>query len=122
MYFMNGRPEPITEAQVTARLNERDRGRCAVCGCASGVLAIYPRSSVHTSSPRFDLAGLLLVCGTAVTGCRQWLSNEPGWARSHGFTVAAHHDPAHVPVEHAVHGLVLLGHDGAVTPVGEEGA
>ena len=101
---------------------ERDQYRCALCGIA---LAGRPYSLHHrrnrgaggSSDPAINSpANLLSVCGTGTTLCHGWLGANPRPALAAGYVVSLNstEDPAAVPVRHAVHGTVLLTHDGLV--------
>ncbi|WP_242882652.1 hypothetical protein [Actinomadura litoris] len=116
-------------ARIAALLADRDDGRCAACGQngdTAQVAPVHRRRSRLEQGDRSDLSGWLLLCGTDTTGCRGRIEDEPGWARETGLTVAAHRDPADVPVWHALHGLVWLDAEGGVYPApgrgtGQEG-
>ena len=101
---------------------ERDEYRCALCGIG---LAGRPYSIHHrrnrgaggSSDPAINSpANLLSVCGTGTTLCHGWIGANPRAAASAGYVVSLNSiaDPATVRVKHAVHGVVLLTHDGLV--------
>ncbi|MEK0311656.1 hypothetical protein OC704_02535 [Sweet potato little leaf phytoplasma] len=115
-------PTPATVALVI----ERDRGRCAKCGDL--VRGERGRDwSVHHRTARgmggskekwINLPGaLVLLCGSGTTGCHGTLESyriaaqEAGFIVRHGIT-----KPVNVPIQHAVHGLVLLDDLGGFTP------
>jgi hypothetical protein len=113
-------PGPVTAVRITVLLADRDASRCAACGQSADATEVAPvprQRSRLGQVERASAAGWLLLCGTATTGCRGRVIDEPGWARQNGLTVAADRDPAEVPVWHAVHGLVWLDADGGVYPV-----
>jgi hypothetical protein len=117
-------PHQAAAARIAVLLAGRDDGRCAACGQNSDFGQVTPVHRHRTrleQADRSNPAGWLLLCGTATTGCRGRVDDEPGWARETGLTVAAHRDPADVPVWHALHGLVWLNADGGVYPVPESG-
>lgn len=118
----NTGPDVATVALVV----ERDRGCCARCGrhVASGVRgrdwSVQHRRArgaggtrrVDTNSP----AALILLCGSASTGCHGHAESHRAEAREFGWAVRQSDDPAVMPVLHAVHGgWVLLTPAGQVT-------
>ena len=98
---------------------ERDGNRCSVCGEGSRPLSIHHRrnrgaggsSTLQINSP----ANLLLVCD-GPEGCHRWVTEHPYLAADAGYVIGLNSivDPATVRVRHAVHGVVLLTHDGLV--------
>ena len=113
------------DAATVALVIERDRG-CVRCGAnvAGGVrgvdFSIQHRRArgaggtrrVDTNSP----AALIVLCGSATTGCHQHVESFRAEAREFGWAVRQSDDPAVMPVLHAVHGgWVLLSPAGQVT-------
>lgn len=106
-----------TPATVNLVIN-RDQGRCAKCG--DHIRGERGRDwSIHHRMPRgmggskekwINLPGaLVLLCGSGVDGCHGTLESyriaaqEAGFIVRHGIT-----KPVNVPIQHAVHGVVLL--------------
>jgi hypothetical protein len=114
--------------KVRELVRERDRERCASCG-----ISIYDartwswhhrrnRGQGGSSDPAINSpANLLLLCGDGTTGCHGYITAHPAEARAAGRSVSlnARVDPVDVPVMHAVHGLVLLDHEGGFTHTAE---
>lgn len=62
------------------------------------------------------LTNLLLVCGSATTGCHLRIESNRTWAYVQGYLVHQEHDPETTPV--AYRGvLVFLNTDGTLTPI-----
>lgn len=104
----------------------RDEGRC-VCGgdpIRGYDYSIQHRAargmggSKHANRP----SNLILLCGSATTGCHGWVEANPAAARRLGFRVPAGTDPASWPLlwrgEHVRH----LTDDGWAPLPAEEGA
>ncbi|MFJ1539349.1 hypothetical protein ACIODS_12470 [Micromonospora chalcea] len=114
------------DAATVALVIERDRGCCVRCGrhVAGGVrgrdFSIQHRRArgaggtrrADTNMPQ----SLIVLCGSATTGCHDHVERNRVEARGFGWAVRQSDDPAVVPVRHAVHGLVLLAADGSFTP------
>lgn len=114
-------PTPETVRLVA----KRDKGRCAVCGeqvqgergWDFSVQHRLRRGGGGTRRPWVNLPGnLVLACGSATTACHGRIEENPAWAREHGYRVDDGVTlPANTPIEHAVHGRVLLADDGTWT-------
>ena len=100
-------------------VRERDEGRCSVCGEDGRPLSIHHRrnrGSGGSSDPAINSpANLLLVCD-GPESCHFWIGDNPYLAADAGYVIGLNSivDPATVRVRHAVHGVVLLTHDGLV--------
>ncbi|MEU8334856.1 hypothetical protein [Micromonospora tulbaghiae] len=114
------------DAATVALVIERDRGCCVRCGryVAGGVRGRdfsiqHRRARGAGGTRRADTNGpqsLIVLCGSATTGCHDHVERNRVEARGFGWAVRQSDDPAVVPVRHAVHGLVLLSADGSFTP------
>jgi hypothetical protein len=64
-------------------------------------------------------ANLVLLCGSGTTGCHGWVEAHRAAATRAGFLVPRNGRfvAADIPMEHAIHGWVLLRDDGYVTPL-----
>ncbi|MFI7073621.1 hypothetical protein [Micromonospora sediminicola] len=110
-------------AATVALVIERDRGCCARCGrhVAGGVRGRdfsiqHRRARGAGGTRRADTNGpqsLIVLCGSATTGCHDYVERHRVEAREFGWAVRQSDDPAQVPVLHAAHGgWVLLAADG----------
>lgn len=103
---------------VRALVWERDGGCCAWCGRGvdpGGHSLQHRRARGMGGTRRADAnspANLVLVCGSATTGCHGWIESHPGEAARRGFRLGQWADPADVPVLYGGCGWVRLGHDG----------
>jgi hypothetical protein len=113
-----------TDSRVRGVVLSRDRFRCVRCGSSvyGSLASVHHRrwtgmGSKGVNSP----ANLLTLCSVAdgTPGCLGWVRTEPAAAAAVGLAVPldAAIDPADVPVDHFVHGRVLLLADGGWTPV-----
>ena len=104
---------------------ERDNGCCALCGLPiSGTRGFdwsvhhrCPRSSGGTKRGWVNMAGNgVLLHGSGTTGCHNEVESHRDKARDNGFLISANgNERAHnVPINHAVHGRVILTDDGLV--------
>ena len=124
-----GRPRkamPGPSAVDRAVVLLRAAGRCEVCGLVLAVLDDekprwveersfhhrQPRGSGGTRDPEANTpTRLLLLCGTAVSGCHGLIESQRVMAKDNGWLVPRPTDPATVPVELYV-GRVFLTLDG----------
>ena len=67
-------------------------------------------------------SNLAALCGSATTGCHQWVESHPDAAILDGWRVPSWDDPALVPIRHWELGLVYLAGDGRYTDVPEVAA
>lgn len=58
---------------------------------------------------------LILLCGSATTGCHGHVESRRTEAKANGWAVDSNTDPLTVPVVHSLHGVVLLTADGGWT-------
>lgn len=94
---------------VRAAVIERDGGCCQRCGIYCGGI----QSSLQHRKPRkaggrkgqaavesYDMANLILVCGTATSrgGCHLACESDRNQAYDDGWLVREHEDPAVIPV------------------------
>lgn len=63
----------------------------------------------ETNSP----AALILLCGSATTGCHGWVETHPAAAHENGWAIRQSDDPLQLPVWHWQRGLIFLTADGA---------
>ena len=114
-------PDAATRAIVLARSD----GYCERCGLAvRGGTGWVREHSFHHRRPRGmggsraadtnSPANLLLLCGTATTGCHRQVEANRHRALDQGLLVPQGHDPATVPVATRL-GWILLDHDGGWT-------
>lgn len=115
------RPSALSLQKVT----DRDQGRCASCG----LLIVGERGvdwSLHHRRPAgmggdrravsHSPANLVLLHGSGLSLCHGYVESNRTEAYDLGLLVHRHEDPRDVPIEHAIHGLVLLDQDGGVIP------
>lgn len=125
---------PTVPDLATVRLVwERDGGRCVRCGRQlAGTRGVdfslqHRRARGAGGSSRPDTnqpQNLVLLDGSATTGCHGWVEQHRTEARQHGWAIRQTDNPLLVPVQHAVHGLVYLTAAGtwtALTPNQTEG-
>lgn len=110
---------------VVEKVWNRDEGRCARCG-----LPVYgergtgwsvqhrrPRRAGGDTRPETNLPGnLVLLGGSATTGCHQEVESHRAQAGITGFILQSTALPSQVPIKHAVHGWCLLDDEGGWEP------
>ncbi len=109
-------------------IRERSAGRCEVCG-GRGTNTHHRagRGMGGSKDPRLGLpSNLLRVCGSGTTACHGWVTEHPAVAYDLGLLVHRGHNPAEVPVQLFVPGIlgwplptlcrVLLTDDGQYVP------
>lgn len=92
---------PIPQ-RLRQQVYDRDRGCCQRCGvyCLNWAHSIQHRrpgqmgGDRHRNTP----ANLVLLCGTATTGCHQHVESHRTEAYREGWLVRRGHDPARTPV------------------------
>jgi 5-methylcytosine-specific restriction protein A len=103
------RPGSGIPAEVREAVILRDEGKCQRCGMW---VANVPSSIQHRLPRRmggrsglalvqsYDMANLVLVCGSATTpgSCHQWMENERTQAHDDGWLLHEGEDPAAIPV------------------------
>lgn len=82
---------------------QRDQGRCVRCGRpAVGEWSIQHRRARGMGGTRRpdanSAANLVVLCGSATTGCHGWVESHPTEAARWGYRVAQNQDPAQVAV------------------------
>jgi 5-methylcytosine-specific restriction protein A len=111
--------------EVREQVRERDQDRCAACGISiyrAGTWSWHHRRNRGSGGSRNPAinspANLLLLCGDGTALCHGYITAHPAEARADGRSVSLNStvDPADLPVWHAVHGRVLLDHDGGWLP------
>lgn len=118
-------PRVRPTASALAAVEERDQGRCASCG----MLIVGERSrdwSLHHRRPAgmggdrspvsHGPANLVLLHGCGVSLCHGHVESNRTESYDLGLLVHKAADPRAVPIEHAVHGRVLLTEEGGVEP------
>jgi 5-methylcytosine-specific restriction enzyme A len=111
---------------------ERDDYTCAWC---RRTILNQPYSLQHrrargrggSSNPRINApSNLITLCGSATSpgGCHLKCEQRTAEAGDLGFVVSLNsiHDPADIPVTHALYGRVYLADDGTVSLAGDEAA
>lgn len=111
---------------------ERDDYTCAWC---RRTILNQPYSLQHrrgrgrggSSNPRINApSNLITLCGSATSpgGCHLRCEQRTAEAETFGFVVSLNsiHDPADIPVMHALYGRVYLADDGTVCLAGDEAA
>ncbi len=115
------RPSDATFDKVA----ERDQGRCASCGLnivgQRGIdFSLHHRRAAGMGGDRQAVshspANLVLLHGSGCTGCHGYVESNRTESYDLGLLVHRSDDPREMPIEHAVHGLVLLDQDGGVIP------
>ncbi|TDC25938.1 hypothetical protein E1211_30500, partial [Micromonospora sp. 15K316] len=102
----------------------RDQGRCVRCGryVLAGMRgrdwSVQHRRARQGRDHRPDTnrpQNLILLCGSATTGCHGWVESYRSAARDGGWAIRQTEDPAAMPVDHHLHGRVWLTADGGFT-------
>ncbi|GAA4439670.1 HNH endonuclease [Phytohabitans houttuyneae] len=109
------------DAATVEAMRQRDGFQCVRCGGAChgergrDWSAQHRRARGSGGSSRPDtnrLQNLILLCGSATTGCHGWVESHKAEAERHGWVVWQAGDPLLKPVDHFLHGLVWLTEDG----------
>lgn len=116
------RPKNTGPDRATRDLVFTRDGGCVVCGCGPYGLQVHHRkprrmggrSTLGINSP----SNLVSVCAAD----HAWLESRRAEALRLGLLVMEHQDPRDVPLNHCLYGPVLLGADGSVSQVVEDGA
>ena len=114
---------------VVKQVGERDEWRCFRCGTPCDGRRGVDWSVQHrrargmggtrrpdTNEPQ----SLILLCGSATTGCHGWVESNRTAALSNGWAVKSNSNPLQVPVLHWQRGLIFLTADGGYPSAGEE--
>jgi len=111
-------------ASALEAVQERDQGRCASCGLnivgeRSRDWSLHHRRAAGMGGNRSPIshgpANLVLLHGSGVTLCHGHVESHRSESLELGLLVRQADDPREVPIEHAVHGLVLLTEEGGYT-------
>ena len=111
-------------AKTLATVAERDEGRCGYCGDE-----VYGERGEDWSLQHRRRAGmggdrrpethapgnLILLCGSGTTRCHGHVESYRDDAMKTGHAVSANKTPTLQPIDHAVHGRVLLDDEGGWT-------
>jgi hypothetical protein len=109
-------------AAVVAQVGQRDEWACVRCGGAChgsrgvdwSVQHRRARGMGGTRRPDTnEPQSLILLCGSATTGCHGWAESNRTAALSNGWAVKSNSDPLQVPVLHWQRGLIFLAADGS---------
>jgi hypothetical protein len=121
----SGQRDTGPTGETVMALFKRDEGRCALCGEPIRGNRGWDWSCHHRTGRKrggtlrrwINLPGnLVLLCGSGTVGCHFRVESNGLWARDNGFKVReGQHLPSAVPINHAVHGRVLLADDGTWT-------
>lgn len=99
---------------------KRDRGLCVRCGepTRPGNYSLQHRVARGMGGSRHAArsCALILLCGSATTGCHGWVEANPATARQLGYRVPTGTDPATWPVRRSDGRTWLLTDDGWVRP------
>lgn len=117
------KPKPSTGPDRTTRelVAERDDWRCVSCGTPlidqqASMQHRKPRGSGGTSDPAINRpSNLILLCGTATSGCHLAAEQRGTRSRDLGYWVPSWQDPREVPVMHSTYGRVWLTDSGEVS-------
>jgi hypothetical protein len=106
---------------------DRDGYACVRCGCGLDTWLGYSiqhrvaRGMGGTSDPAVNSpANLVVLCGSATTGCHGFVESHPAAARVTGFRVDHGTDPATVPIRRRSGVWWLLLDDGKMRQPGSE--
>jgi len=114
------------DRNTRALVMQRDDWRCADCGDpVKGVAGVdysiqhrVARGDGGSSDPRTNSpANLILLCGSATTGCHRKAESRDAEMHRRGFWLKQSQHPRLERVDHAVYGWCLLDDDGTVRPV-----
>ncbi|WBB94250.1 hypothetical protein [Verrucosispora sp. WMMC514] len=113
------------DAETVAVVVGRDQGQCVRCGryVLNGERgwdwSIQHRRARQGRDLRPDTntpPNLILLCGSATTGCHGWVETNRNASRPDGWAIRQTDVPASEPVTHYLYGRVLLTADGSWTP------
>lgn len=102
--------------ETVALIRRRDEEKCACCGDPAigrrGIEWCIAHRKLRAQGIDNRPANLYLSCGNPHWGCEQLTHAHPERSRQAGRMLKSTEDPEAVPMEHAVHGTVLLLNDG----------
>lgn len=108
------RPGEFAPDAATA-IVERAGFRCERCGAGCAGTRGVDWSVQHRrargmggTNARPTVAGGVLLCGSATTGCHGWVESHPHDAAAAGWRLGPNEDPREVPILHWSWGSVLL--------------
>jgi hypothetical protein len=106
-------------AKLRELVLERDEYRCVRCGCSivgqryslqhRKARQMGGRKGAHTA------ANLVVLCGSATTGCHQIVESEREYAQRQGYAVPSWGDPEKLPVWRHGFGWQLPSEDGWIS-------
>jgi 5-methylcytosine-specific restriction endonuclease McrA len=107
---------PELPKATRAAVYARDEGRCQACGIfvMREWKSIQHRKARGTGGTN-NMSNLVLMCGSATTGCHRLAENRDSVMLRRGFWVPSWLEPAAVPVERWDGTLILLNDDGTVS-------
>lgn len=106
-------------AATVTLVRERDGQACVLCGTTNNLTTHHRRARGMGGSrwPGINLpTNLLTLCGSGTTGCHGFVESYRNTARTQGYLVSQHADPAELPV-FTHHGWVLLDNEGESYPM-----
>lgn len=117
-------------AKVVALVWRRDEGCCVSCGrqCvfadrSTGWSVQHRRARGMGGTRQPDAnqpQNLIVLCGSATTGCHGWVESHREAALLNGWAVKSNSDPLREPVLHWLYGVTYLHEDGSITPTTKE--
>lgn len=112
------RHNPGISSALMAALLERDGHRCAWAGMEGEDLVPHHRSNRGMGGDRSKnrLSNIVFLPSLV----NSLLESDPSWqaeAKRRGIKISGFANPELTPIQHSVHGWVLLGDDGSVSPL-----
>jgi hypothetical protein len=100
--------------KVRDALHQRANSCCEICGAAGATNAHHRKNKSQGGTG--TLSGLLLLCGSGVSGCHGVVTLNPLWAARFGYTIRSYENTSK-PVLLDRHGWVRLFDDGGLEHV-----